>query len=101
MEDVHIDEVINLGIPHVAEQIFESLETDDLIQYSKVSETWKILAGRIFLSKWKGTLLQACRDGKTEIVRVFLDNLEDMDKVNATDQLFGTFLWTSMANSMV
>ena len=85
MEIVHIDTIINLGIPHVGENIFKSLETKDLIECLKVSETWKILAGNILLPRWKGKLLEACQEGQTEIVELLLDNLEDADEVTALD----------------
>ena len=32
-----MDKVINLGIPHIREQIFENIDTDKLLQYLKVS----------------------------------------------------------------
>ena len=67
MEIVHIDTIINLGIPHVGENIFASLEADDLIQCRKVLDTWKVLAAKILLVQWKGKLLEACQEGKTEI----------------------------------
>ena len=34
-----MDKIINLGIPHIGEQIFESIETEELIEFLKVSET--------------------------------------------------------------
>ena len=48
-----MDKVINLGIPHVGEKIFESIETDDLIKYLMVSETWRELAENVMLKRWK------------------------------------------------
>ena len=54
-----MDKVINLGIPHIREQIFENIDTDELLQYLKVSHTWKILAERVLLK----------RGGKTEYLR--------------------------------
>ena len=39
-----MEKVINLGIPHVGELIFESIDTPGLFQFALVSETWKILA---------------------------------------------------------
>ena len=85
MNIVDINAIINLAIPHIGEQIFEGLEMNDQIQCLKVSETWKIFAGKILMPKWKGKLLKACREGKTQIVEVLLDNLEDADEVTALD----------------
>ena len=36
-----MEKVINLGIPHVSEQIFDSIETEELIEYLKISQTFK------------------------------------------------------------
>ena len=55
-----MEKVINLGIPHVSEQIFESLETQELIKCLKVSETWKILAGNVMIKRFKGKMLDDC-----------------------------------------
>jgi len=85
MELVHIDAVINSGMPHIAEEIFKSLNDDDLIQCWKVSKTWKVFAEEILLPKWRGKLIEACRAGKTEIVRLLLDNGDDTE-LNATDK---------------
>ena len=46
-----MEKVINLGIPHVAEQIFESIETQELIECLKVSETWKVLAENVLIKR--------------------------------------------------
>ena len=66
--------IINLRIPHIGEQIFASLETDQLIQCLKVSQTWRVLAGKVLLNTWKGKMFQACQTGKTEIVQLLLEN---------------------------
>jgi len=95
MNIIDLNSIINLAIPHVGEQIFEGLEMNDLIQCLKVSTTWKILAGKILLPKWKGKLLEACREGKTEIVELLLDNLEDTDEVTGTDERVETALNSS------
>ena len=42
--EINIAHVINFGIPHVAEQIFESIDTPGLIQCLSVSESWKFFA---------------------------------------------------------
>ena len=38
-----MEKVVNLGIPHVGEKIFESIETPELIKCLDVSRTWKVL----------------------------------------------------------
>ena len=54
-EEINLDNVINLGMPHIGEQIFESLSTDELLQCAKVSQTWKVLAESVlFMFNWKG-----------------------------------------------
>ena len=51
-----LDKVINLGIPHVGELIFESLDTPGLINCMEVSETWSELAGNVLIKRWKGKI---------------------------------------------
>ena len=85
MDLVHIDAIINSGLPHVAEEIFKSLSDDDLIQCLKVSKTWKGFAEKVLLQKWSGKLSEACCAGKTEILRLLLDNGDDT-ALNATDE---------------
>ena len=92
-----MEKVINLGIPHVGEQIFESIERDeDLVEFLKVSETWKIIAGKVLLKRWKkanfhknvkDVLIKACRDGKTEILKVLLDIGDDETFQTIKEQL--------------
>ena len=70
-----MESIINLGIPHVGEQIFSRLGVDDLIQCREVSQTWKILSEKAWqrlLKTWKGKMLEACETGKTEIVTLLL-----------------------------
>ena len=74
-----MEKVINLGIPHVGEKIFESSETDELITYFLVSETWKELAENVLLKRWKGWTYLACSSGKTEIVKLLLERIDDID----------------------
>ena len=81
-----MDKIINFGIPHVGEQIFESLNEKDLVRYLEVSKTWKVLAETILFKKWKGKLKKACELGKTSIVRILLDNLNgNHDELNEHD----------------
>ena len=68
-----MDKVINLGIPHVGELIFENIDTPGLIQCLLVSETWKELAENVLLKRWKGKMFEACENGKTKIVQLLLE----------------------------
>ena len=54
-----LNKVINLGIPHVGELIFESLDTPELIKCLEVSETWRELAENVLIKKWKGKMNEA------------------------------------------
>ena len=65
-----MEKVINLGIPHIGEQMLENIDTDELIKCLKVSETWKILAENVLLKRWKGHIFEACEGGKVEIVKI-------------------------------
>ena len=81
-----MDKVINVGIPHVGEEIFKSLKSDDLIECLEVSQTWKVLAENVLLTKWKGRLLRACKTGKEEIVELLLENCTSEEiKINVKD----------------
>ena len=64
-------------MPHVGEQIFESIETEGLIECLKVSETWKILAENVLVKRWKGKMLEACQNGETIIVQLLLERFNN------------------------
>ena len=68
-----MDKIINLGIPHVAEQIFENIKTQDLITCLEVSETWKVLAENVLIKRWKGKMFEACENGETKVVQLLLE----------------------------
>ena len=53
-----MDKVINLGVPHVGELIFESIDTPGLFQFAWVSENWKVLDENVMIKKWKGKMLE-------------------------------------------
>ena len=74
-----MDKVINLGIPHVSELIFESIPTPQLIKCLEVSETWKMLAENVLLKRWKGRLFQACNRGYIEVVTLLLDSTDQIN----------------------
>ena len=68
-----MDKVINFGMPHVGEQIFESIDTPGLFQCALVSETWKVLAENVLVKRWKGKLHLACKNGETKVVQLLLE----------------------------
>ena len=74
-----MEKVINLRLPHVGEQIFENIKTDDLIQFLEVSTTWKVLAENVLLKRWKGKMLEACTSRRTEIVKLLLERYNSED----------------------
>ena len=71
-----MEKVVNLGIPHVGENIFENIDTEELIECALVSETWKVLAENVLLKRWNGKLIEACQMEYVEIVRLLLENLD-------------------------
>ena len=78
-----MDKVINLGIPHVGEKIFRGIDSQGLIGFALVSDTWKVLAESVLLKRWRGRILEACRNGKAEIVKLLLECSEnDFDILN-------------------
>ena len=47
-----MENVVNLGLPHVGEQIFESIQNKDtLIQCLSVSQTWKKFAKDVLFKR--------------------------------------------------
>ena len=69
-----MEKVINFGVPHIAENIFERIGTPGLIKCLEVSPTWKTLAENVLLKRWKGKMLEACQNGETKIVQLLLEN---------------------------
>ena len=65
-----MDKVINIGIPHVGELIFESFDTPELINCMEVSETWRELAGNVLIKRRNGKIymqiFEAFKKGKTK-----------------------------------
>ena len=94
-----MDKIINLGIPHVGEQIFENIETHELIKYLKVSETWKILAENVLVKRWKGKMFEACQIGETKIVQLLLERFNDEESgLNFKDDIGYTPFMEACAN---
>ena len=84
--------IFNRGLPHVGEQIFESLDTPELINCLEVSETWRELAENVLIKRWKGKVIEACKNGETKIVQLLLEcctfedsglNIKDETKMTA------------------
>ena len=70
-----INKIINPGIPHVAEHICENLNTRTLLQCRDVSQTWKVLAEKVLLRRWKGKLYEACKDENLKnVVKLLLEH---------------------------
>ena len=71
--------MINFGIPHIAENIFERFGTRDLINCRKVSRTWEAFAEKILqkrLEQWRGKMDLACRCGDIDAVELLLEYSE-------------------------
>ena len=85
--EVIMDKVINLGIPHVGELIFESVNTPRLIKCLLVSETWKILAEIVLIKRIKrlkrktfeALLCQASDNGRKDVVKLLIDNYPNLN----------------------
>ena len=90
-----MEKVINLGIPHVGEQIFESIDTPGLIKCLEVSETWKVLAENVLVKRWKGKMFEACKNGETKVVELLLERCNSEENgLNIKDEKGTTaFMW--------
>ena len=78
-----MDKIINNGIPHVLELIFESINTPGLVICLDVSQTWRELAKKILIKRWKGKIKPgpACRKGQIRIVRLVLERCNTVFKM--------------------
>ena len=74
--NTQIDEIINFGLPHIAEQIFEYTTIDTLLQCRLVSKTWNEFAKAAILKRWEETFIFACKFGHIEVVELILQYLE-------------------------
>ena len=76
-----MDKVINIGIPHVGELIFESFDTPELINCMEVSETWRELAGNVLIKRRNGKIymeiLEAFKIGDTTVAQLLMEELDD------------------------
>ena len=83
--------VSNIGIPHVAEQIFEGLNTHELFKCLEVSETWNNLAGNVLIKRLKGRMFEACKYGETKVVQILLERCNSEESgLNTRDKDGGT-----------
>ena len=97
-----MDKIINLGIPHVGELIFESIDTPELIKCLNVSETWRELAGNVLIKRSKGNMyikiFDACKSGNTKVAQHLMVNLNE-------DELFQSALvsntWKFLAENVL
>jgi len=101
-----MEKVINIGIPHVGEQIFEHIDNDRLIEFFIVSPSWKALAGEVLLKrligpkKTHGTKkrkrpfkITQSQKRKIQVVDVIV-NYSDYSKLNILDKKGQTaFVW--------
>ena len=86
-----LNEVINLGIPHIGEKIFRSIDTPGLKSFLEVSETWKVLAENVLTKRWKGKMFKACKTGETKVVQLLLERCNSEESgLNIKDEDGGT-----------
>ena len=90
-----MEKIINHGLPHIAEQIFDNINTDGLFQLLKVSKTWEVLAENVLLKRWKGKMLKACQQGESKVVQLLLERCNSEESgLNTKDEHGGTsFMW--------
>ena len=92
-----MDKVINLGIPHVGELIFESIDTPGLFQCALVSATWKDLAENVLIKRWKGKMFEACKNGETKVVQLLLERCSSEESgLNIKDEYGRTTLMVAL-----
>ena len=87
-----MDNVVNLGIPHVGELIFENIDTPGLIECLMVSETWKVLADNVLFKRCKGKMFEACKSGQTKVVQLLLERCNTEEIGWNTKDKYG-FMW--------
>ena len=55
----NMNEIINLGIPHIGENIFKNCSDQDLIEFRHVSTTWRELSENVLVKRWRDRLIEA------------------------------------------
>ena len=66
-----MEKIINLGMPHVGEQIFETLDTPQLVKCLEVSQTWKELAENVLVKDGKAKYLRPAKLEKRKLYYCF------------------------------
>ena len=80
-----MNSIINIGLPHIAEQIFNQLSTESLFKCRQVSETWQRLVERILVERQvqldtdhldRTVFISACRQKDAAVVQLLIQNAE-------------------------
>ena len=90
-----MDSIVNFGIPHVGEQIFQNLNTADLLQCLEVSNAWKTLAQKVLQKRlnekvealWNGKIVEVFKSGKVDIVKISVDVEKHINPEEEVDEL--------------
>ena len=98
-----MDRVINIGIPHIGEQIFKSINTSELIQFHTVSQTWKDLVENVLYQRFKNNacdvFFETNHAGVTKVFEILLKRSSGGDDVDfiKRDDSSRTYLtgWTA------
>ena len=85
-----MNEVINLGLPHVAQHIFKHFDNSELVQFLAVSPTWRqliceeVLVNRVDEEDNHGRSLftLACMAGYPDVIEIFLNHSKNQDGIN-------------------
>ena len=72
-----MDLIINRAIPHVGQQILDYFDTPTLIQYRRVSTTWKELSDYVIVrSRWRelmDLIFPAFKYGEIDVFEALLE----------------------------
>ena len=74
-----MENVINLGIPHVGEKIFENIHTEGLLKCLTVSKTWETLIENVLAKRWQGKIFEAAEQGHAKLVELLLKRSTDLE----------------------
>ena len=90
-----MEKIFNIGIPHLSEQIFKSIDNPGLVQCALVSKTWRELAQNVLKKRWKSKMLEACINGETNVVQQLLESPTSEEVgLNIKDHLgFTPLIW--------
>ena len=99
-----MEKVINLSIPHVAEQIFAHLRTKQLFEFMEVSSTWKVLAQKTLWRRHKGkpsTCFRFNSYGILNVVKQLLGTSNDIEDEFDCAEVFGEVAQWLLENSNI